>query len=65
MFIRAKNVITAMGLPTAKVVQIFGLRLKDLPRLKDLLLTKAVKEIFLAHFGQMSNQTDIVNATVC
>jgi len=41
------------------------LRLKYIPSLKDLLLTEAVKEIFLAHFIQMSNQTEIVNSAVC
>jgi len=62
---QAKKVIIAIGLPPAKVVQIFDLRLKYIPSLKDLLLTEAVKEIFLAHFIQMSNQTHIVNLTVC
>jgi len=62
---QAKKVIIAIGLPPAKAVQIFDLRLKYIPSLKDLLLTEAVKEIFLAQFIQMSNQTDIVNSTVC
>jgi len=62
---QAKKVVIAKGLPPAKVVQIFNLRLKYTPSLKYLLLTEAVKEIFLAHFMQMSNQTDIVNSTVC
>jgi len=62
---QAKKVIIAIGLPPAKVVQIFDLRLKYIPSLKDLLLTEAVKENFLAHFIQMSNQTDTVNSTVC
>jgi len=45
-------------------VQIFDLRLKYISSLKDLLLTEAVKGIFLAHFIQMLNQTNIVNSTV-
>jgi len=61
---QAKKVI-AVGLPPAKLVQIFDLRLKYIPSLKDLLLTEAVKKIFLAHFIQMSIQTDIVNSTLC
>jgi len=51
---QAKKVIITIGLLLAKVVTIFDLRLKYIPTFKNLLLTEAVKEIFLAHFIQMS-----------
>ena len=54
LFMQAKKVIIAIGLLPAKVVTIFDLRLKYIPTFKNLLLTEAVKEIFLAHFIQMS-----------
>ena len=65
LFMQTKKVIIVIGLLPAKVVQIFYLRLKYIPSLKDLLLPEAVEGIFLAHFIQMSNQTNIVNSKVC